>query len=169
MISNLPCELDFAIKNVYQSAGFKITKEPKREIESSEYEACRLGLNDYSIVFRVAKTTPNKIGQFVTLWKRPTPKSEIKPFDKDDNIDFVIINTSDTINSGQFIFNREILIAKNIMSSNNKGGKRAIRVYPPWAKPIAKEAIKTQQWQLKYFLYMSGMRADEALRKLLKR
>lgn len=121
MLFNIPRELTDAIKNGYQPAGFKIT-EPKCEAESPEYKACRLGLNGYSIVFRVAKTTPNKIGQFVTLWKRPNPESEIKPFDKDDNIDFVIINTSDAIHSGQFIFNRETLIAKNIMSRNNKGG-----------------------------------------------
>lgn len=58
----------------------KITKEPTREAEGSEYEACRLGLNGYNIVFRVAKTTPTKIGQFVTVWKRLHTGAPIMPY-----------------------------------------------------------------------------------------
>ena len=30
-----------------------------------------------------------------------------------------------------------------------------MRVYPPWAKPIAKDAIKTQLWQLLHFFSMT--------------
>ncbi|MGN6103603.1 MAG: MepB family protein [Kofleriaceae bacterium] len=32
------------------------------------------------------------------------------------------------------------------------GGKRAIRVYPPWVTLAAKEAIRTQRWQVTCFL-----------------
>jgi hypothetical protein len=31
------------------------------------------------------------------------------------------------------------------------GGKRAIRVYPPWADKLNAQAQKTQQWQAPYF------------------
>lgn len=55
----------------------KVT-EARREVASSEYGACRLGLDDYTIVFRVAKTTPTKIGQFVTIWKRPIQGATIR-------------------------------------------------------------------------------------------
>jgi hypothetical protein len=40
------------------------------ERESLEYAACSFKLNSMSVKFRVAKITPTKIGQFVTLWKR---------------------------------------------------------------------------------------------------
>ncbi|MDE9497000.1 MepB family protein [Xenorhabdus bovienii] len=53
----------------------------------------RFGISGKTIVFRQAKTTPNKMGQFVTLWKRPTPDSEIMPFEQRDNIDFCMIAT----------------------------------------------------------------------------
>jgi hypothetical protein len=35
---------------------------------------------------------------------------------------------------------------------NCKGGKRAIRVYPPWDKAESRQAEKTQKWQLEYFV-----------------
>jgi len=149
---NLPHELVAAIEQVYKPAGLTLTQEARREPESAEYEACRLGLDDQVVVFRVAKTTPTKIGQFVTLWKRPTPTSEIAPFDTGDGVAFVVVSVADDTHRGQFVFDQKILAAKGVMSVDGVGGKRAIRVYPPWARPVAKQAIKTQQWQLKYFL-----------------
>jgi hypothetical protein len=148
----LPRELITAIRNVYKPAGIRVTNAAQRETESSEYSACRLELNGYTIAFRVAKTTPTKIGQFVTIWKRSAPSNTIAPLDIRDGITFVIVNVFDAIHRGQFIFGQKILLEKNIMSHNGKGGKLAIRVYPPWTKPIAKQAIKTQHWQLQYFL-----------------
>lgn len=55
------------VKNrVYIPSGFKCTA-PVMESESAEYGASSFELNGYSIRFRVAKITPIKIGQFVTL------------------------------------------------------------------------------------------------------
>lgn len=152
----LPQELLYAIHNIYKPAGIKVTTTALRETESSEYEACRLCLNGQLIVFRVAKTTPTKIGQFVTIWKRPKPESEIAPIDNDDGVAFVIVSVSDATHCGQFVFDREILLSKNIMSRTGKGGKRAIRLYPPWFKPVAKAAISTQKWQLPYFFSIAN-------------
>ena len=39
----------------------------------------------------MAKTTPTKKGQFVTIWKRHSDKGHIIPFDINDNIDFIVI------------------------------------------------------------------------------
>ena len=75
------------IKNIYEPAGMKITTAPVAEPESAEYGAYRFGLNDKNIVFRVAKTTPTKIGQFVTLWKRQNAGDVIMPFDTTDSIE----------------------------------------------------------------------------------
>jgi hypothetical protein len=158
---HLPYDLVASIRNVYEPAGLKVTKEAVREAESSEYGACRFGLNGHAIVFRIAKTTPTKIGQFVTIWKRPTTSGIIAPFDISDDVAFVIVSVSDAQHCGQFVFDQKTLVAKGIMSRGGKGGKRGIRVYPPWSEPLAKDAVRTQKWQLQYFLpFAQGRVAD---------
>ncbi|MEC0126550.1 MepB family protein [Paenibacillus pabuli] len=49
---------------------------------------------------------------------------------------------------GHFVFPKHVLLQRDIISDQGKGGKRAIRVYPPWDKPTSKQALNTQQWQL---------------------
>ncbi|CDG98435.1 conserved hypothetical protein [Xenorhabdus bovienii str. puntauvense] len=71
-------------KSFLRPAGFQFSAIPYQEKESHEYSAMRFGINGKAIVFRQAKTTPNKMGQFVTLWKRSTPDSEIMPFEQRD-------------------------------------------------------------------------------------
>jgi hypothetical protein len=124
------------------------------ELESSEYGACSFELNQLAIRFRVSKITPTKIGQFVTLWKR-NGKGPIEPFDRTDVLDLVIISARHETNFGHFIFPKSVLFEKGILSLNGKGGKRAIRVYPPWDIAINKQAQTTQKWQLNYFLDLS--------------
>ncbi len=138
---------------VFDSCGFKYSLAIT-EFESAEYGACSFELNNLSVRFRVSKITPTKIGQFVTLWKR-TGKGPIEPFDMADDLDLVIISAMHETNFGQFIFPKSILIEKGILSINGKGGKRAIRVYPPWDIAINKQSQKTQNWQLNYFLDLS--------------
>lgn len=149
---HLPQDLLAAIQDAYVPAGMTVTTQAVREEESAEYGACRLGLDGREVVFRVAKTTPTKIGQFVTLWKRPTPGAEIAPLDGEDGVAIVVVSVADATHRGQFVFPRKTLLDKGVMSRAQQGGKRAIRVYPPWSKPVVPEAIRTQKWQLQYFL-----------------
>ncbi|MGL4629999.1 MAG: MepB family protein [Leadbetterella sp.] len=100
---------------------------------------------------RVSKITPTKTGQFVTIWKR-NEEGITEPFDGKDDIDFVIIVSKRDDTIGQFIFLKSVLLEKGIFSLNGKGGKRGIRVYPPWDKVESKQAEKTQAWQKKYFV-----------------
>ena len=123
---------------------------PVMEPESTEYGAFIFRLNDFNIRFRVGKITPTKIGQFVTLWKRSST-GPIEPFDASDPIDIFVISVRRGENFGQFVFPKSVLCEKKICSVNSKGGKRAIRVYPPWDKTISKQAKKTQEWQIQYF------------------
>ncbi len=141
------------LQNMYKPLGLEVTTF-EVEAESSDYGACRFSLKGKNIVFRIAKTTPTKVGQFVTIWKRSETGGEIAPLDAGDGIDFVIIH-SEGAQSGQFVFDIATLLAKGIMSSNGKGGKRGIRVYPPWCMPVAKDAIKTKTWQICHFLHLS--------------
>jgi hypothetical protein len=121
------------------------------EKESSEYCAHRFEINGLKIVFRQAKITPTKTGQFVTLWKRKTEKSPIEPFEIADEVAFFVINVKTDLRFGQFVFPKLVLVEKGIVS-DKKEGKRAIRVYPPWNLTESKQAQRTQKWQLDYFL-----------------
>ncbi len=144
-----------SIRELYEPVGMQLSDTVIQEQESANYGACRFVLNGFTVVFRVARTTPTKVGQFVTLWKRLRPGEAIVPLDADDPVDFVIVCTSNTEHRGQFIFNRDILLEKGVLSSARHVGKRALRVYPPWSHPLAKEAVRTQEWQLPYFLSIS--------------
>ena len=59
-LEGLPNDLIYSIQKIYVPAGLQVTTKALREPESSEYGACRFGLNDYGIAFRVAKTTPTE-------------------------------------------------------------------------------------------------------------
>ena len=120
------------------------------ELESKEYNACELLFNDKKALFRTAKITPTKTGQFVTLWKR-IPEGPIAPFHESDGIDLVFILCETESQSGCFIFPKKVLIEKAIFSTEVKEGKRAFRVYPSWNKTGSKQAQKPQEWQLGYF------------------
>jgi hypothetical protein len=135
---------------VYNVCGFDCS-QPLLEAQNAEYGAYLFHLNSLSIRFRVAKITPTKVGQFVTLWHRIGDGS-IQPYDISDPVDFYVISTRNGNNFGQFVFPKQVLFNQNIVSNQGEGGKRAIRVYPPWDKTTSQQAQKTQKWQLDYFL-----------------
>lgn len=135
---------------VFDACGFAIS-DIIFERESVEYCACKFEINKLKVVFRVAKITPTKTGQFVTLWKRNKNKP-IQPFDDSDAIDWVVINTKTEHYFGQFVFPKSVLIERGVISNNLKEGKRAFRVYPPWDLTTSNQAKKTQNWQLNYFI-----------------
>jgi hypothetical protein len=135
---------------LFEKCGFEISNI-EIEKESSEYCAYRFEINHKKIIFRQAKITPTKTGQFVTLWKRKADKSPIEPFEIADDIDFFVINVKTKTRFGQFVFPKSILVEKGIVS-DKKEGKRAIRVYSPWNLTENKQAQRTQKWQLNYFL-----------------
>ena len=130
------------------------------EAEGSGYAACAFKLNSLDVKFRSAKITPKKIGQFVTLWKR-IADGPTQPYDAKDSVAFFVISVRRDNHFGQFVFPKAVLIEKSIFSLNGSGGKRGIRVYPPWDKAENSQAKKTQKWQLQYFLDLtSGLPID---------
>ena len=143
-------DLQLAEKLLYNECGFQLQNLIWNS-ENANYAACSFELNTYKIQFRVANITPTKIGQFVAIWKRNN-KGITAPFDVSDSLDFMIISVRDSENFGQFIFPKSVLVSHGIISQNEKGGKRGIRVYAPWDKPENKQAIKTQAWQVNYFV-----------------
>lgn len=148
-------DLSIIQQYVFDSCGIVYTN-PIREIESVEYNACYFTLNHLHVKFRTAKITSTKTGQFVTLWKR-LATGKIAPFDDEDLIDTVIISVRKENQFGHFIFPKSILRQRGILTVKEKEGKRGFRVYPPWDTTTNKRAIKTQNWQLKYFLDLSNI------------
>lgn len=142
-------DLMAAQKWAYEPSGFTIDHFTV-EKESQEYGASAFRMNNLNIEFRIAKITPTKIGQFVTIWKR-IGDGPIQPFDMADPFDLIVISVRTSTHFGQFVFPKTVLSEKGIVSKNEKGGKRAIRVYPPWDIPDNKQANQTQKWQLPYF------------------
>src|SRR4051794_9050304 len=65
--------------SVYDPAG-RACSRPVAEAESAEYAAYELTVAGRAVRFRAAKTTPTKVGQFVTVWKR-SAGGPIRPFD----------------------------------------------------------------------------------------
>ncbi|MBL1096899.1 MepB family protein [Streptomyces coffeae] len=135
---------------VYDVCGFACT-EPVPEAESAEYAACAFEVDGLAVRFRVAKTTPTKTGQFVTVWQR-SEQGPIRPFDAGDAVDLFVISSREGDRFGQFVFSCEVLRKRGIVSTDGTGGKRAFRVYPPWAETTSRQARATQAWQLEHFL-----------------
>lgn len=153
---------------VYDRCGFHCT-HPTPENESVDYGAYTFKINGKSVRYRISKITPTKTGQFVTIWKR-NGNGPIEPFEISDDIDLVIISTRNNDHFGQFVFPKSVLVDKRIFSGNIVEGKRGIRVYPPWDRTTNRQAQKTQQWQLEYFLEIpSGNSIDLARAKKLYR
>lgn len=142
-------DLIAAQKLIYEPAGL-MCKNLHKEAESEEYGAFRFEINNRRIIFRTGKITSTKIGQFVTLWKR-IGKGPILPYGLEDFIDLFVISVREAEHFGQFVFPKIVLYEKGILSKEGEGGKRAMRVYPPWDITDNRQAKKTQIWQLMYF------------------
>lgn len=137
-----PC--DFNLKNIQSGS------------ESQEYAAHTFQLDEYKILFRKAKITSKKTGQFVSIWKR-NDQGITSPFQLFDDFDFFIIATKTPTNFGIFIFPKSVLLENKVISDEKIEGKRGMRVYPSWDETTNKQAEKTQTWQTKHFLNLSDV------------
>lgn len=131
------------------------TSEIKQDLSCKDYFGCDFMLNSLKIKFRVAKITPKKTGQFVTLWKR-NKENITEPYTINDSFDFTIIYVENDLNKGFFIFSKEKLQEKDLISSETSSGKRGFRIYPEWDFVESKQAMKTKDWQVKYFFNLQS-------------
>lgn len=134
---------------VYEPIGLVI-QNLKLENESADYGAAEFEMNNRHIKFRAGKITPTKTGQFVTFWKR-IGKGPIMPHDFEDPFDLFVVGVRAANHFGQFVFPKTVLSEKGLVSKREEGGKRAMRIYPPWDEADNLQAKKTQAWQLPYF------------------
>lgn len=145
-------DLKSAKELVYDPCGYDLNNLTIHT-EGSGYSACSYELAGKIIEYRASKITPLKTGQFVTIWRRNN-KGITQPFDSSDKMDFIIISSVKDDDFGLFIFPKSVLLSKGIISQNGEGGKRGIRVYPPWDMVSTKQAENTQSWQKKYFVWV---------------
>ncbi|MBY0001977.1 MepB family protein [Priestia aryabhattai] len=155
--------LTYVNENFYKPNHFAI-KAIREEAQNSAYGAGIFQLNSKSVRFRVAKTTPNKVGQFVSFWEKDaTHKNQAFSYGK--ATDLLVINTFTSTNRfGQFIFPKEVLLKQKILKTETTKGKMAIRVYPIWDKPTSTQAIETQKWQLEYFVELNNLSHQKFLK-----
>ena len=162
MFFTVPPDLTAIQALVYQPLGLTCSA-PEPEAESADYGAFSFVLDGAHIRFRVAKTTPTKVGQFVTLWTRHG-KGPIAPFDRADGVDGFVVSTRTPDHFGHFVFPTSVLCARGVVSDKGVGGKRAMRVYPPWDITNSRQAAATQRWQADYFLDLTPGRAVDTTR-----
>ncbi len=126
----------------------------EQDQECAAYCGYNFWFDSYQIKYRKAKITPKKTGCFVALWKRNT-KGKTVPFQASDNFDFYLIEVEENENKGIFVFPKEYLIKHKIISADTEG-KRGFRLYPSWNIVENKQALKTQLWQLTYFINLNN-------------
>lgn len=146
--------LNVVNKMIYEPNGL-IVKSVQEEKQNSKYSAGTFQLSSKTVRFRVAHITPTKVGQFVAFWEKDE-NNKNQPFTYEEAPDLLVITTfKDESKFGQFIFPKDVLLKQNILKSSVTNGKMAMRVYPSWDQPTSKQAMRTQNWQLPYFVDMS--------------
>jgi hypothetical protein len=166
--SKIFSEIQLLNNCIFKVCGIEL-ENVETEKESQEYFAHNFELNKQKVKFRMAKITPTKTGQFVTIWKR-NENGITEPHNIDDEFEFYLIVTRQAERFGVFIFDKTVLSENRILTSKKGEGKRGIRVYPYWSLTENKQAQKTQNWQTKYFVeIVNGNQSDlNKVKKLLK-
>ncbi|MDT2814385.1 MepB family protein [Vagococcus carniphilus] len=124
------------------------------EKQNEDYEGMTFTINNQLFRSRLAKKTPTKKGYFVVFWEKDEDNIN-QPFLFDDSPQETLVFISDNEKRGVFKFPKEILLKKGILKGDKSKGKMGIRVYPEWESDLNQTAVKTQQWQLDYFTFLS--------------
>lgn len=141
-------------KLIFKTCGIEITGLMEN-LESHKYSAHGFALNGIKAQFQLAKITPSKTGQFVTIWQRDD-KGITQPYKIDDNFTLYIIAVKDNNKQGVFIFPKAELYKHKILAGESSKGKRGIRVYASWDAALSKQAQKTKNWQTQFFIDLSS-------------
>ncbi|WP_312761577.1 MepB family protein [Epilithonimonas sp.] len=119
-------------------------------MECEEYSGFNFKINQTNFKFRKSKLTAKKVGQFVTFWKRDLD-GKTAPFDMNNDFAFYLIAIEENENFGFFVFPKVILENENLISTEQKKGKRGFRIYANRHFLTNKQAEKNKLWQTKYF------------------
>lgn len=157
-------DFDQAKKLIFNNLNLEYS-ELTEENEGHDYGAGYLKLSNLFVILRSSKITPKKVGQFVTLWKRNN-KGVTRPYDLSDKFDLLVINVRKDNLFGQFVFTKDVLVKKGIITTPTSSGKRGFRIYPPWDNTSSTQAKQTQKWQQEYFLAVNNKTNFNLAKKL---
>ncbi|HFL0276011.1 TPA: MepB family protein, partial [Listeria monocytogenes] len=103
----------------------------QEELQNKEYRGMivKTAKDGTTIRTRLAKKTDKKAGYFVAFWEKDEFGKNC-PFDENDCADFLCIVVIDGDLNGLFVFPRQCLIDKGILTSEASIGKMAARFYP---------------------------------------
>ncbi|CFO17471.1 mepB family protein [Staphylococcus aureus] len=132
-------------------------KDLTEEKYNQDYEALTFSFKEETYQSRLAKKTPTKAGYFVACWTKDENNCN-QSYSKEAFADYLMIIVIDEELSGYFLFPRELLVEKGILTTFEHKGKMAFRVYPKWCNQLNKTAGQTQKWQCKYFLSFNDER-----------
>ncbi|MGX7265425.1 MepB family protein [Enterococcus crotali] len=135
------------------------------EEQNKEYEGVTFSIGKQTFRSRKAKRTPKKAGYFVVFWEKDD-QNKNQPYDGRTAPDKLVITVFDQEKKGQFIFPKELLIKKGILSHEKVVGKMALRVYPTWLDELNRTASATQRWQAPFFIDLTAKPDVEKLKKL---
>lgn len=152
--AGIPADLRTVKAAVYDPCGF-VCGDPVVQHDNAQYGSVDFRLNGNDVSSRVAKLTPTKNGLFVAVWKRGGDGAT-HPLDTSDRCDVLAISVREGDRFGQFVFSRETLRERRVMSVDGVGGKRGFRVYPSWVATTSRQAAATQEWQTESFLLIDG-------------
>ncbi|HID1499554.1 TPA: MepB family protein [Staphylococcus aureus] len=142
------CKSKILLKNIFSEESE--VKDLTEEKYNQDYEALTFSFKEETYQSRLAKKTPTKSGYFVTCWTKDENNCN-QPCSKEAFADYLMIIVIDEELSGYFLFPRELLVEKGILTTFEHKGKMAFRVYPKWCNQLNKTAGQTQKWQCKYF------------------
>lgn len=117
---------------------------------NNEYNAFTFKTKTRDYRFRSAKITPKKSGAFVVMWKKNNNNVNI-PFSYESFPDYLIVEVIENECEGYFIFPKNVLKCKSILTTESTNGKMGFRVYAPWVSELNKTAVKSKKWQERYF------------------
>ena len=135
------------------------------EEQNSIYVGSKFNINNHSIRFRKAKSTPTKSGLFVVAWEKDDLNVN-QAYHYDHAPTYLMIYCEVEDNKGIFMFSKDILLERKILSSDTQKGKMGFRIYPPWEDKLNQQALQTQTWQCKSFIPFEILNADQLFRTL---
>ncbi|ALS03365.1 MepB protein [Enterococcus silesiacus] len=156
--------LDYLLKILAEISQLSLEKLQVEE-QNKEYEGVIFSVGKQTFRSRKAKQTPKKAGYFVVFWEKDD-QNKNQPYDAITAPDKLVITVFDQEKKGQFIFPKEILIEKGILSHGKITGKMALRVYPDWIDELNPTAAATQRWQVPFFIDLTAKRDVEKLNEL---
>ncbi len=134
------------LKQIIGHDDFEITYENQNKAYHGMF--CYHGDQTYRV--RSGKFTPKKKGAFVVMWEKDG-NNKNKPYDFLEFPQYLVVIISRQNKSGYFLFPKEELKKRRIISDGVIVGKMGFRVYLPDETGLNQTALRTQGWQAEYY------------------